>query len=66
MDATQQSQNNDPICNKCQQPCTVIEVDDPCWDHTGANLGYQPSHGESDCCRTDYTISKFFQQEVTG
>jgi len=42
------------ICNKCGQPCDVIEIDDPCWNEAGASLGYQPSHGESFCCRAHY------------
>jgi len=47
---------SDPICNKCGQACDVISVDDSCLNAAGANLGYQPSHGESACCRTQYTM----------
>jgi hypothetical protein len=47
---------SDPICNKCGQECDVISIDDPCVNDAGANLGYQPSHGESACCRTQYTM----------
>lgn len=53
-----------PICNKCQQPCDVISVDDSCLNDAGASLGYQPSHGESWCCKTGYTMAESTTEEV--
>ena len=47
-----------PVCNKCGKECDVIQVDDSCLNDAGAQLGYQPSHGESWCCRAGYTITE--------
>ena len=47
-----------PVCNKCGKACDVNIVDDSCLNDAGAQLGYQPTHGESACCRAGYTITE--------
>jgi hypothetical protein len=53
----------EPVCNKCNQPCDVFSMDDSCLNDAGANLGYQPSHGESWCCRAGYTMTEVTTEE---
>ena len=46
------------VCNKCGKACDVNIVDDLCVNDAGALMGYQPTHGESACCRAGYTITE--------
>ena len=54
------------ICEACNCPCDVIQVDDPCVNTAGGNLGYQPSHGESACCRAHYRVENDYGQTTNS
>jgi hypothetical protein len=52
---------SDPICNNCDQPCDVIEVDNSALNASGAWERHS-SHGVSRCCRTGYKVLSIAEQ----